>query len=70
MEKLKLKALKLGLDDLLTKEQMKNIGGGTGCYLNNYCEGSGFCVGGNGITSPCICYVNGQYISSFACYNQ
>jgi hypothetical protein len=67
MEKLKLKALKLGVNELLTKEEMKSINGGTGCKVGP-CTG-GFCNGGDGIHSPCTCQVPSGWVPDFACAN-
>ena len=69
MEKLKLKALQLGVKEMLTKEQMKKITGGTGCH-NGSCQaavGAGLC-GGDGIHIPCQCIVFGVAYPDPACY--
>lgn len=69
MEKFKLKALQLGAKALLTREEMKNVnGGGTGCYTSQcyVIQGPGICAG-NGINTPCSCYVYGQYYPAQAC---
>jgi hypothetical protein len=72
MEKLKLKALKLGVNDLLSKEEMKNISGGTGCrpmVCNNEYGDVGTC-GTNPIGNACMCVVGGYFYSSGLCANE
>jgi hypothetical protein len=66
MEKLKFKALQLGANELLTKEQMKNVGGGSGCPPNQCSVNSLFGYCSLWTFSNCDCLINGEgYISAY-----
>jgi hypothetical protein len=54
MNKLKLKALNLGAKELLSKEQMKNINGGTGCIAHD-CSWGGEAGNCYTVDNECTC---------------
>ena len=72
MKKLKLKALELGAKELLTKEQMKKVAGGTGCPSNLCTVGSGYGSGYCGLNGLgfCNCIVNSQYYYTAFCASE
>lgn len=76
MKKLKLQAQQLGATEFLTREQLKNVVGGSGgepcfdnfsCSSGYYCsatDGSGYCVqnGSGGCSCPMFWHCNGAFI--------
>ena len=70
MKKLRLKALELGAAELLKREQLRNVIGGSGGSSNPYVDGCKACQpfgssGGNigcyrrEVTGPCLCTYEG-----------